>query len=322
MVMIRSASEPANIAPPAAASPPALPPAAASPLDLHPEAFHGDYKLIGPTTPERFVVQPGMLTDIATSAFPALMRAGSGALAYGYQVSLPEDDKDEMKYAVARAGGRLVKETSEVGGFKRPELPLKLYEFEGCPFCKKVREAVSILDLEINVYPCPRDSTTWRPEAVALGGKSQFPFLVDPNNGKQMYESDDIIRYLFTEYGPGEDKIPFMLKAGPLTTITCALGMATRVGYGNKARKSRQPSLPLRFWGYEASPFVKVAREVLTELELPYLYISTARGSPRRQEMLDKYGRFQVPFLEDPNKGVCLFESKDIVEYLNKTYAA
>ena len=38
--------------------------------------------------------------------------------------------------------------------------------------------------------------------------------------------------------------------------------------------------------------------------------------------MLEKYGRFQVPFLEDPNQGVCLFESKDIVEYLNKTYAA
>ena len=82
------------------------------------------------------VVQKGMMTDIATSALPTLMRAGSGALAYGYKVSFPEDDKDEMKYAVARTGGRQVMETSEVGSFKRPEQPLKLYEFEGCPFCK------------------------------------------------------------------------------------------------------------------------------------------------------------------------------------------
>ena len=28
----------------------------------------------------------------------------------------------------------------------------------------------------------------------------------------------------------------------------------------------------------------------------------------------------QVPFLEDPNTGVCMFESKAIIEYLEKTY--
>jgi hypothetical protein len=31
-----------------------------------------------------------------------------------------------------------------------------------------------------------------------------------------------------------------------------------RSGHGNKARKSRVPEKPLRFWAYEASPFVKV----------------------------------------------------------------
>ena len=34
---------------------------------------------------------------------------------------------------------------------KRPEQPLRLYEFEGCPYCRKVREALSILDLEADV---------------------------------------------------------------------------------------------------------------------------------------------------------------------------
>jgi glutathione S-transferase len=29
-----------------------------------------------------------------------------------------------------------------------------------------------------------------------------------------------------------------------------------------------------------------------------------------------------VPFLEDPNSGVCLFESSAIIEYLENTYAA
>ena len=30
----------------------------------------------------------------------------------------------------------------------RPAKPLELYEFEACPFCRKVREALSVLDLE------------------------------------------------------------------------------------------------------------------------------------------------------------------------------
>ena len=35
-----------------------------------------------------------------------------------------------------------------------------------------------------------------------------------------------------------------------------------RPGRGNYYRKSRQPAQPLVFWGYEMSPFVKLAREV------------------------------------------------------------
>ncbi len=46
--------------------------------------------------------------------------------------------------------------------------------------------------------------------------------------------------------------------------------------------------------GYEGSPFCKVVREQLCELELPHLYRSCARGSPKRQELLDKWGSFQV----------------------------
>jgi hypothetical protein len=46
-----------------------------------------------------------------------------------------------------------------------------------------VREAISVLDLDVRVYPCPKGGPTWRPKAVELGGKAQFPFLVDPNTG-------------------------------------------------------------------------------------------------------------------------------------------
>lgn len=266
--------------------------------------------------PKRFTVADGQLGEVASASLPALLRLGSGALVLGYEAGLVDDDG---KYGVVRFGNKRVSEKSNVSWVKRPVKTLELYEFEGCPFCKKVREAICILDLDVMVYPCPKEGTTWRPKAIELGGKKQFPFLVDPNTGKQMYESDDIINYLFKEYGNGEE-VPLPLRLGTLTTLTCALGAAPRSARGNYARTSRQPSQPLVFWGYEVSPFVKLAREVLCELELPYMYRTAARGSAKRQELLDMRGTFQVPYLEDPNEGVYLFESSAIVKYLNDTY--
>lgn len=51
----------------------------------------------------------------------------------------------------------------------RPAERLELYDMEGCPFCRKVREAISMLDLEVLVKPCPkaaRDFATRRSESA------------------------------------------------------------------------------------------------------------------------------------------------------------
>lgn len=50
--------------------------------------------------------------------------------------------------------------------------------------------------------PCP--STCSQHTLLHTYTNPQFPFLVDPNTGKQMYESDEIITYLFNEYGDGQ----------------------------------------------------------------------------------------------------------------------
>ena len=47
-----------------------------------------------------------------------------------------------------------------------------------------------------------------------------------------------------------------------------------------------------------------------------------ARGSRNRDRMFAEQGRFQVPFLRDPNTGVELFESAEIVAYLNEVYTS
>jgi glutathione S-transferase len=202
----------------------------------------------------------------------------------------------------------------------RPEQPLDLYEFEACPYCRKVREALSILDLDARVHPCPKGGTRFRPEVERRGGKQQFPYLVDPNTGKEMYESDDIVRYLFLEYGG--QSVPTLLAAGPLTDATAMLASAWRPGFGARARASRAPETPLELYSFEASPFCRIAREALCSLELPYLLHNVAKGSPRRPAFVERSGRMQVPWLFDPNQDVSLFESADIVRYLERTYAA
>lgn len=40
----------------------------------------------------------------------------------------------------------------------RPRKPLKLYEYEASPFSRKVRVALTELDLDCSIYPCPRET--------------------------------------------------------------------------------------------------------------------------------------------------------------------
>ncbi|MDP1829600.1 MAG: glutathione S-transferase N-terminal domain-containing protein [Archangium sp.] len=202
----------------------------------------------------------------------------------------------------------------------RPARPLELYEFEACPFCRKVRETLSSLDLEVVVYPCPKGGTRFRPKAVELGGKAQFPLLVDPNTGKQLYESDDINTYLATTYGTGSR--PLMVSLGPITMVSSGLASAMRKGHGGQARPSKPPEKRLELWSFEASPYCRLVRERLCELELPYLLHNVAKKSPSRPAFIARSGKMQVPWLVDPNTGTELFESEAIVDYLDKTYGA
>ena len=63
-------------------------------------------------------------------------------------------------------------------------------------------------------------------------------------------------------------------------------------------------------------------RELLSSLEIPYLLHNVAKGSPRRDAFVERSGKMMVPYLVDPNAGVEMFESADIVLYLDATYAA
>ena len=222
----------------------------------------------------------------------------------------------------------------------RPERPLELYEFEGCPFCRLVREALTELDLDALVHPCPKGGARFRPRVVELGGKAQFPFLVDPNTGRQMYESADIIAYLFETYG--RRPLPMAWRLASVNAVSSGFATVWRGGAGSRARPSREPAEPLVLYSIESSPFARLVRETLCELEIPYLLKSTGRTklaesvpppvrdrlnlaveveTHNRRELEARAGQVMVPYLVDPNTGEEMFESEAIRRYLNRTYA-
>ena len=225
------------------------------------------------------------------------------------------DVATSLAASVARLGGG-----TQVGLIgRRPKTRLELYEFEACPYCRKVREALSVLDLEATIYPCPKDGPRFRPEVVRRGGKAQFPFLVDPNTDTAIYESDDIVAYLFDRYGDGA--VPLSLRLGPLTDVTSMLASAWRPAFGARYRAATHPQKPLELYSFEASPYCRIVREQLCALEIPYVLHNVAKGSPSRDAFVERSGRMMVPYLVDPNTGTEMFESADIVQYLEKTYA-
>ncbi len=78
---------------------------------------------------------------------------------------------------------------------------LELYQKEECPYCRKVREALTELDLDYICRNAKGKESRKHALLERLGGKTQVPFLVDTNRGVRMYESDDIVAYLKEHYG-------------------------------------------------------------------------------------------------------------------------
>ena len=221
----------------------------------------------------------------------------------------------------------------------RPLAMPQLYDIENCPYCRIVREVLTELDMDAEIYPCPRGGERFRPGLIERGGKAQFPCLIDPNTGDEMYESLDIIKYLYQTYGGG--KVPLKWKLGPLQKLSSSLASAIRVGKGMRALPSTEPEEMLELYSFEASPFARPVRELLCQMEIPYILRSCGRSEanewlppklrealniepdsklPNRLALLEKEGKQGIPYLYDANTGEGLFESGEILEYLETNY--
>ncbi|KAL0347042.1 UNVERIFIED_CONTAM: Alpha carbonic anhydrase 1, chloroplastic [Sesamum calycinum] len=217
---------------------------------------------------------------------------GNYAGGYRYSVTVvPANEIPSDQYALGFAGnyqilvfsgqrslGLKLKETSKLG--PRPEKPIEIYEFE------RFGKLFQYWILKCCIILVQGMDRIFRPKVSQMGGKQQFPYMVDPNTGVSMYESDDIIKYLVDKYGDGN--VPLLLSLGLLTVNFEGFAMIGRMGKGSSYSPSKLPPKPL-----EASPFCKVVREVLVELELPHILHSCARGSPKRQILYQRVGHFQ-----------------------------
>jgi len=226
----------------------------------------------------------------------------------------------------------------------QPVQPLKLYDIEASPYCRLVREVLTELDLDVMILPCPAGGTRFRPEAEQIGGKQQFPLLVDDNTGVHLYESADIAEYLGETYGrrvKGTRGWRRSLAIG--SSYLASAMMLRRDGIGGmKVRRSIAPKQPLVLYSFEASPYSKPVRARLCELELPYLLRNTGKGhwkdmgppsfrdrlfkgpqgtTRHRRWLSEQTGKVQVPYIIDPNTGTALYESQAILNYLDRTYA-
>jgi len=250
------------------------------------------------------------------------------------------NDRFDVLNSTLASSLRFWRGTMAHGSARQPAKHLQLYEFEACPYCRLVREALTELDIDVLIYPSPHGGRRFRPKVATLGGKEQFPFLVDPNSGESLYESADIVDYLYRRYG---DRRPPTRLLRPIDVSTSVLARIPRLRAGAVARPSKAPRKPLELFSFESSPYSRRVRELLCELELPYLLRNTGKAGWRdlgppglrrtlfpdlpvagrtRTELLERSGKVQVPYLVDPNTRVAMFESARIRQYLQATYAA
>ena len=222
----------------------------------------------------------------------------------------------------------------------QPELDLVLFDREGCPDCRFVREALTELNLNVMIAPCPIGGRDIQ-KLEAESGSIEIPRLYDPNTDLNITSRTEIIAYLFKEYRG--IRTPSQLQSSTLNDMASKLASALRSNAGIYAKPAKAAERPLTLYSFESSPFSRIVRERLCELELPYLLVNLGKQqrsdmglanfrltignyqpleNTKRDEFFKKHGNVQVPFLVDPNTNTEMFESQEIVHYLQETYGA
>jgi glutaredoxin len=221
---------------------------------------------------------------------------------------------------------------------------VKLYDIENSPQCRLVRERITELDLVVEtVVPAASNSfAVQQSDSILAQNGMVVPMLVvtSSTTGEMNVVSgvDDILTYL------DDNMVPYSSGRGSSTNdgdvsasilqnvhvVGSYLAGWIRLGRGTKVascvssslEKVNRPVTPLILYSYEGNQFCRLVREVLTELDITYELRSAGKESPRRAELAAiNGGSSQCPYLIDPNTGMSMAESRDIIQYLYDNYA-
>lgn len=238
---------------------------------------------------------------------------------------------------------------------KQPEKSLILYEHEACPYSRRVREVMTHLNLDFESRPSPHEGHVYRDELKTLAGKAQVPFLIDENidndSDSKILDSQAIIDHLFAHYSKtGKTPSKFQKKsdkdnASLVNKAASVVSMmrGVKADHPKKNEARGKPEQPLHLYGFEASPFCRLVREKLSELEVGYINHNVAREQiqdiggfgfrlnrgdyhpvkgGKREQLINTVmkDKLQFPFLIDPNTDTEMYESKDIIAYLDEVY--
>ena len=248
---------------------------------------------------------------------------------------------DAVKLSIAASSVRQWYGSMVLGRLRVPPGALTLFDAEGDPECRLVREALTELDVDLRIVPVPEGGARHRAALTALGGNgARVPLLEDRAASVVVAGKDGILRHLFATYRPVEPGVPLRYRLG---STTSRLATRIRKGRGLRATPSRAAEQDLELYSFESSPFSRLVRERLTELELAYSLRNLGKeqradigpagktltfGKPyapvpggKREQLMARGGQIQVPYLLDPNTGAALYESRAILEYLDRTYA-
>ncbi|MBP2279582.1 glutathione S-transferase [Psychrobacter sp. PL19] len=232
----------------------------------------------------------------------------------------------------------------------QPEQSLILYEHEACPHSRRVREVMTHLNLDYESRPSPHKGHVYRDELKELAGKAQVPFLIDENTGDKIPDSQVIIDHLFTHYSKkGTTPENYRASNGDSATLSnkatsiASMMRGVKADHPKKNLARGKPKEPLQLYGFEASPFCRLVREKLSELEIGYINHNVAREQiqdiggfgmrlnlgeyhpikgGKRERIMNQVmdGKLQFPYLIDPNTDAKMYESADIIDYLDTTY--
>tara|TARA_R110001592_G_scaffold323435_1_gene602676 strand:- start:16788 stop:17591 length:804 start_codon:yes stop_codon:yes gene_type:complete len=247
-------------------------------------------------------------------------------------------DTIDLLASVGASSIRSWRGTSASKTVTHPPKNLILFDQEACPDCRFVREALTELNLNAMIAPCPEGGESIK-KLKQESGSAELPRLFDPNTDENILGRDNIIRYLYKEYRGSI--MPSRLENKLLNNLASKLSSTVRLNAGKHYIPAKAAKQPLTLYSFESSPYSRIVRERLCELELPYLLINLGKQqwsdmgpaklrftlkpyrpieNTKRAAFFKKHGNVQVPFLIDPNTGEELFESLDIVKYLDKTY--